>query len=498
MELAEPAQSLAVVACPTPAHLAGMARILTPEALGDLGGLRFVVHLAPAAVLADARYASWAAAVSGPQTQHIFANRVMSPERCVFRASAKIQARLAQRVPGGLFRPDATAIAERNADGATPLQAVAPELAALLGERAIVADMCMQLVLHPQSRRGLHPAEPDDNADLSGCDTVNLAGQSDCPAPSDGAGKSSKGFSISFLGTGAAIPSKYRNVTSMLCRLPAGEDGRAPSAILMDAGEGTTIQIGRLLGTAAAEKLLREELALVWVSHMHADHHLGLLRILHERGPQSAPLHIMGPDILGDFLACCMRGDPSITGKFHFSPIVRSNTGLAEIVAAAETSRQADALAAELVRCGVARLVSVPVIHCFNSFGLVLDLASGERIVYSGDTRPCDELVDAGKGADLLIHEATFEEEKKDEAVGKKHSTTAEAISIGSRMGAKFTALTHFSQRYPKVSPKSGAGEETRVIVASDLMTIFSSDLDAASAATPEIAAVLAEFEADK
>lgn len=57
----------------------------------------------------------------------------------------------------------------------------------------------------------------------------------------------------------------------------------------------------------------------------------------------------------------------------------------------------------------------------------------------------------SGKDSDLLIHEATFEDELSHEAKIKMHSTTSEAISIGKRMNAKFTLLTHFSQRYYKI-----------------------------------------------
>jgi ribonuclease Z len=48
--------------------------------------------------------------------------------------------------------------------------------------------------------------------------------------------------------------------------------------------------------------------------------------------------------------------------------------------------------------------------------------------VYSGDTRPCNELIQAGQGATVLIHEATFDESKQLDAIDKKHSTTAEAL----------------------------------------------------------------------
>lgn len=34
----------------------------------------------------------------------------------------------------------------------------------------------------------------------------------------------------------------------------------------------------------------------------------------------------------------------------------------------------------------------------------------GKRVVFSGDTKPCDLLVEEGENADLLIHEATFED----------------------------------------------------------------------------------------
>jgi ribonuclease Z len=52
---------------------------------------------------------------------------------------------------------------------------------------------------------------------------------------------------------------------------------------------------------------------------------------------------------------------------------------------------------------------------------------------YSGDTRPCDRLIEAGKHATLLIHEATLEDDMKAEAISKKHSTTAEAVEVGEK-----------------------------------------------------------------
>ena len=105
------------------------------------------------------------------------------------------------------------------------------------------------------------------------------------------------------------------------------------------------------------------------------------------------------------------------------------------------------------------RIVSVPVVHCAQSFALVLEAEPpdgcdgaepGWKAVYSGDTRPCASLTSAARDATLLIHEATFEDELFEDAVKKKHSTTSEAIATGVDANCYRVILTHFSQRYRK------------------------------------------------
>lgn len=73
------------------------------------------------------------------------------------------------------------------------------------------------------------------------------------------------------------------------------------------------------------------------------------------------------------------------------------------------------------------------------------------KITYSGDTLPCDDLVSIGENSDVLIHEATMEDDLLNEAKIKMHSTVSQAIGVGRRMNAKFVILTHFSQRYAKI-----------------------------------------------
>lgn len=71
--------------------------------------------------------------------------------------------------------------------------------------------------------------------------------------------------------------------------------------------------------------------------------------------------------------------------------------------------------------------------------------------MYSGDTRPCLELIEAVHGATILAHEATFEDGMLREAVARNDSTTKEAIGAGDSADAYRLILTHFSLRYPKI-----------------------------------------------
>jgi ribonuclease Z len=113
--------------------------------------------------------------------------------------------------------------------------------------------------------------------------------------------------------------------------------------------------------------------------------------------------------------------------------------------------------------------------HRGSAWGLVIQHPSGWKLVYSGDTTPCDSLIEAGNHATLLIHEATLEDDKPDVALEKGHSTFSQAIEVGIRMDAKRILLNHFSQRYPKL-PKSKvtatSDSDPDVSISYDLMSI--------------------------
>ena len=229
--------------------------------------------------------------------------------------------------------------------------------------------------------------------------------------------------------------------------------GRQPTAALLicHAGEGSYGQLLRRYGAAGADDVVRR-LAAVWISHIHADHHVGLPSLLAARtrllGPDCEPLLVVGPRPLRRALQAYAQLEPM---RFQFLEAAASAAadagGSGGDAAAGRAAIQA--VAATL---GLQRLESVRVVHCAHSYGLVMESASSAwKLVFSGDTRPCDALVEAARGATLLIHEATFEDSLAEEAQAKKHCTTSEAVAAGAAAGAYRTILTHFSQRYPKI-----------------------------------------------
>ena len=104
-----------------------------------------------------------------------------------------------------------------------------------------------------------------------------------------------------------------------------------------------------------------------------------------------------------------------------------------------------------------------------------------------------DCLCRQGMDATLLIHEATLDSPLIEDAKLKQHSTTGEALSIGRRMRAYRTLLTHFSQRYPKVPPLNEIAQDGSAAVAFDLMSINLADVATLPSIMPGIVKLAAE-----
>lgn len=94
------------------------------------------------------------------------------------------------------------------------------------------------------------------------------------------------------------------------------------------------------------------------------------------------------------------------------------------------------------------------------------------RFVYSGDTRPCENILKASKDCDLLIHEATVEKTLQKFAETSFHTTLKEAIKIADDCNAKQTILTHFSNRYGKLPFLPDVEHNHKIAMAFDNMKV--------------------------
>jgi ribonuclease Z len=96
------------------------------------------------------------------------------------------------------------------------------------------------------------------------------------------------------------------------------------------------------------------------------------------------------------------------------------------------------------------------------------------KIVYTGDTRPCDSLRTAAQDANILISEAMFSSEHADLAAPRGHMTAVEAATIARDAHVDLLVLTHYSPRYGDGNIIESEAREvfSNTILARDLMHI--------------------------
>ncbi|MGH0142467.1 UNVERIFIED_CONTAM: hypothetical protein FKN15_039347 [Acipenser sinensis] len=267
-------------------------------------------------------------------------------------------------------------------------------------------------------------------------------------------GKADRYPEVVFLGTGSALPMKIRNVSATLLNISPTQ------SVLLDCGEGTFGQLCRHYGNNVDENSLGRPFTPVLLV---------------------APLQIM--TWLNQYHGHCQ----GILSHINFIPVTFLTEGADVPKYKIKTFIQS-----LLKKLDLEKFQTCVVQHCKNAFACSLTHRSGWKIVFSGDTMPCDALVQLGKDATLLIHEATLEDGMEEEATEKRHSTTSQAIGIGMEMNAEFIMLNHFSQRYAKI-PLFNADFSEKVGIAFDHMRIRFGDFGAIPKLIPPLKALFAE-----
>ncbi len=297
---------------------------------------------------------------------------------------------------------------------------------------------------------------------------------------------------ITFLGTGSAIPSKDRNHPAIALEYYSD----VKYTMLWDCGESTQIQLQKA-------KISFMDIDKIFITHWHADHFAGLIGLIQTMNleKRKKELKIFGPEaekFVSDIVDLGYFGlrfpVKAINVHFHGDEIIKidetkdfeilSIPVLHTVPAVAYCFKEKDKWRIDenkLKKLGLARgrwlkiLKSKGVANYKGKEVRIEDIAikkQGLKIVYTGDTKPCDNVVKISNGANLLIHDGTFLE--ANEVKGKAHADVKEAARIAKKAKVEELILTNISRRYRDLKEIENAAkkifENSRV--AYDLMRV--------------------------
>lgn len=300
---------------------------------------------------------------------------------------------------------------------------------------------------------------------------------------------------VFFLGTGAGVPAKLRNVTSIALKL-LEERG---AIWLFDCGEATQHQI---LHTSIKPRRIEK----IFITHLHGDHIYGLPGLLSSRSFQGGEslVTVYGPAGIREFIEVSLKISKSYL-KYPIEIIEIEDGVIFEddqfIVEAkllehgipsygyrvVERDRPGTLLADKLAAAGVkpgpdykkiknGEEVVLENGKVINPDEFVGPPQKGRIVTVLGDTRVCQNAVLLAKDADLLIHEATFSEDEEVLAHEYFHSTTLQAADTAVKARAKQLCLTHISSRYDRNDWKLLEEEAGKVfsntVISEDFMEI--------------------------
>jgi ribonuclease Z len=271
---------------------------------------------------------------------------------------------------------------------------------------------------------------------------------------------------VVFLGTSGSVPTLKRSLPSVVVQCPKDQ-------WMFDCGE--NVQRQMMQAKVSFHRKMK-----IFITHLHGDHVLGLPGLLQTMAlmDRKEPVQIYGPVGLKDFLICTKE-----TLNFGLNYPLEINQILSEGVVCDEEEYSINSIKSnhavesyaysfvEKPRPGKfypkkALELGVPAGELWSRLqsgkeiisadGKVVKptdvmgpMRAGRKIVYTGDTRPFDTFGKFAEGADLVIHDCTFDDSLVEKAAVDGHSTPTQAAEQAKAAGAKQLALTHISARYP-------------------------------------------------
>ncbi|EAC7884043.1 ribonuclease Z [Listeria monocytogenes] len=276
-----------------------------------------------------------------------------------------------------------------------------------------------------------------------------------------------------FLGTGAGVPSRGRNVTSIALSMLNERN----TIWLFDCGEATQHQIMR-------SPIKLSKLEKIFITHLHGDHIFGLPGLLSSRSFQGgeSDLTIYGPVGITEYVETSLRlSGTRLTYKIIFNEIEPGlifedkmfsitvdelDHGLRSFGYRIVEKDKPGALNADkLIDDGVepgpifqkiknGETVTLADGSVINGKDYIDEPQKGKIISIFGDTKATASELELALNADILVHEATFEGDKEKLAGEYMHSTTIQAASLAKKANVKKLILTHISSRYDRDASK--------------------------------------------
>ncbi|MEF8833192.1 MAG: ribonuclease Z [Candidatus Thermoplasmatota archaeon] len=266
-----------------------------------------------------------------------------------------------------------------------------------------------------------------------------------------------------FLGTGGSYPTPKRNVPCTALKYK-GE------VILFDCGEGSQRQLMK-------SSLSFMQVDKIFITHFHGDHFLGVPGLVQSMNmnDREEPLYIYGPEgtvsLLKDLLSKGYFGAGFPIRIAELEPQARLNFPDYHIVtfrpdhnvpslaySFEERDKKGRFDREKALELGVPEGPLFSRIHegetveidgeTIRPEQIVGPPRKGKKIVYTGDTRPCQNVIEASIGADVLIHDSTLDSSMSDRAVERGHSSTTGAAKVASKARVERLFLTHISPRY--------------------------------------------------
>ncbi|KAG8683781.1 hypothetical protein FRC08_014079, partial [Ceratobasidium sp. 394] len=281
---------LLLVDCPTLDYIPCLPDLRSLETVraGNPFVLGSVVHRVGPAVLDDPGYSLWAKGIGTSECSHLVAGEDISPNPVTFESSAYLSLTLSELDKEMFFTPqDSTPKLQLSQIAGLPenMHVLAPSQVTEMSPpkpptikpvAGTNPDLYTKAVATQQEGHSLLTNEDQKDSFAKAREQVAKlrAARNTEPSPGDN-------FRITTLGTGSALPSKYRNVISTVIQLPGY------GSIMLDCGENTWGQLCRRFGMddSATEnaKSVLADLRCIFLSHVHGDHHMGLAKLLTQR-----------------------------------------------------------------------------------------------------------------------------------------------------------------------------------------------------------------------